>query len=146
MFVQAIGERLGCSEDAASKHLQLLAEGGFLTAEREGRYLYYSVARSDSLVEVVLREIKTESSDMGSVLKALTAFTHERRIEILEQLALGAMEFRLLCSATKISREAMKRHLRKLERRGFVEGHNGCWGQSESMGAFGRELMACVLG
>jgi DNA-binding transcriptional ArsR family regulator len=146
MFVQAIGEHLGCSEDAASKHLQLLAEGGFLVAEREGCYLFYSVSRSDPLAAVVLREINADGSDMGSMLKALTAFTHERRIEILAQLAQGAMGFRSLCLATKISREAMKRHLKKLERRGFVEGHDDCWVRSESVGVFGRELMACMLG
>ena len=59
------------------------------------------------------------------VLFTVTALTHERRIAIVKALNAKPLEFERLCHATRISREAMKRQLKKLERREFVRFENG---------------------
>ncbi|VGO15522.1 hypothetical protein PDESU_04106 [Pontiella desulfatans] len=145
MFVQAIGEQLGCSEDVASKQLQLLADGDFLSQERKGRFLFYSGMESDRLGCLVLEESLRDGADLGSIMKSLTAFTHERRILIVRELAKGARVFEELCGATGISLDAMKRHLRKLEGRGFVERRDGCWHGIARKDRLGKDLLRIVL-
>lgn len=49
--VRALSEKLGISEAAVSKHLRILREAGFLTSQRRGNYVHYSVDK-DALVSV----------------------------------------------------------------------------------------------
>jgi len=119
-YVQAIGEQLGLKEDVASKNLQLLAVGGFLTSKRVGRYLYYSPVESDELLRSVLAGIRKAKGETDSVMRTLTALTHERRIVMVALLSNEAMEKERLCSSAKISGLAAGRHLDKLVRRGWV--------------------------
>ena len=54
----------------------------------------------------------------------MTAFTHERRIDILSTLEKGAMEMRGLSIATQISPPSLYRHVKKLEARNYVSYQN----------------------
>lgn len=119
-YVRAIGEQFGLAEDVASKNLQLLASGGFLTAERVGRYLYYSLSDADELLRPVLVGMRNAKGDVNPVIRTLTALTHERRVAIIAALSKEVLEAEALCSRARMSGLAAGRHLDKLVRRGWV--------------------------
>jgi DNA-binding transcriptional ArsR family regulator len=119
-YVKSVGEQLGLSEDVACKNLQLLASGGFLTAERVGRYLYYSLGGSDALLHAVLGELRRARGDAGFVIRTLTALTHERRVAMIAVLRNEPVDSDVLCRRVRMSGLAAGRHLDKLVRRGWV--------------------------
>jgi DNA-binding transcriptional ArsR family regulator len=119
-YVKSLGEELGLAEDVASKNLQLLASGGFLTAERAGRYLYYSLAESNPMGPVVLAELRRQGGDVNPVIRDLTALTHERRVAVVSILSGQTAGVDVLCRQARISGLAAGRHLDKLIRRGWI--------------------------
>jgi len=142
--VKDIGEQMALAEDVASKHLQQLAEGGFLIAERDGRFLYYSVSR-DRLAQGCLDEMKRECADIGSMMYAFTAFTHERRIAIVKHLCSEPQAAEQLGVKTGISQGALLRHLDKLSRRGVVERNEDKWVLKKQRRGLARLLLELAL-
>jgi len=120
-----IADETGVSEDVSSKNLQFLELGGFLKQKREGKYLFYSLDRSDEFLQIVVDELHDGRLDVEGIMHMLTALTHERRILIVTTLADGQQEFDLLCRQTGISRLAMERQIDKLVRRSFVSSLGG---------------------
>jgi predicted ArsR family transcriptional regulator len=60
------------------------------------------------------------SDPIQTIFKAATAFTHPRRIEIFRAVKNGSQTLEQLRAVTRISAPALRRHLKKLEARGFV--------------------------
>ena len=122
-YVKSIAEELGLTEDVASKNLQMLASGGFLESERVSKYLYYNLAESDELLQLVLHELKTRKSNARErVFRTVTALTHERRVSIVATLKRdGPIDMHTLCVRAGISELACRRHLKKLVRRGWIK-------------------------
>ncbi len=116
--VKEIAHELEISENVASKNLQLLCESGFLTQQHRGKYLFYLLAQEDLLLSAVLKSTQTGRND--HVIFMATALTHERRVAIVKVLDSKPLVFERVCLETRISREAMIRQIKKLERRGFV--------------------------
>jgi len=139
--VKDIAEEVGVLEDVSSKNLQMLESGGFLQRKRVGKYLLYSLNRTDGLLQAVLGDAVVDNPDFGKILHMLTALTHERRILIVSALAKGQQEFGLLCRQTGISWRAMERQLDKLVRRGFVLMNDGCCRLVEQESLFGNTLI-----
>lgn len=123
--VMGIAAETGVSEDVSSKNLQFLELGGFLKQKRSGKYLFYSLDRSNGLLQGVLDEMHDGRIDAGDIMHILTALTHERRISIVAALANGPQELGRLGRRTEISRLAMERQVDKLVRRNFVANHEG---------------------
>ena len=123
--VKGIAEETGVSMDVSSKNLQLLESGGFLIRDRKGKYMFYSLNRSDALQKLVLGDLRTGRLETKGIIHTLTAMTHDRRIAIVATLANEPLEFGVLCQQTRISRLAMERHIDKLARRGFVSVDEG---------------------
>ncbi|MDZ8117167.1 ArsR/SmtB family transcription factor [Pontiella agarivorans] len=146
LYVQRIGELLGCAEDIASKHLQRLGDGGFLRSWRRGRYLYYGINTEHPLVAALLEEIDRPEADIGTILKSLTAFTHERRIQIVRSLMTEPKSVDALRVETGISGDALLRHLRKLEAREMVFHREGCWSVAVPRNRLRQWLMEYVTG
>lgn len=141
LSVQAVGQECGCSESVASRHLADMGRCGFLVFKRRGRYLYSDLDRSDRLVGSVLRSLSGDSEDFEPVMKAVTGFTHERRVHIVRVLHEGPLEFSMLCSRCRISIDAMKRHLVKLKKRNFVSLHDDRWQLEELSAGLKKELL-----
>ena len=120
-----IAAETGISEDVSSKNLQFLELGGFLKQRREGKYLFYSLNRSDRFLQIVVDEFHAGRLGSDGIMHLLTALTHERRISIVAALENGPQEFGQLCLRTGISRLAMERQIDKLVRRSFVSNHGG---------------------
>lgn len=144
-YVQVIGQQVGCSEDIASKHLQMLGDSGVLTATRKGRYLFYAVNRADPLAVAVIAAFDEDGSDIGYIMKSMTAFTHERRILIVRALKGNALGVDALCARTGISKDALFRHLKKLSSRGMVVRVERLWEISAPSNTFAQRLINLVL-
>ena len=123
--VKEIADELEIAEDIASKHLQLLASAGWVSKRLAGRYLYYTLDNDNVLLDEVLTYAEKKSIDR--LIFMVTALTHERRILIIRALAIEPMRLDCLCRKIRIPSMALRRHLDKLERRGFVRAENGVW-------------------
>lgn len=116
---------VGISQPNASQQFRTLAERGLLIPRREGMRVIYraeandAVAFSANMLEA-LRECFDRKVSHKSVIRSATAFTHERRIEIVRALRGKSLSFNVLADVSGISPSALSRHLDKLERRGFV--------------------------
>ncbi|MBP7829849.1 MAG: winged helix-turn-helix transcriptional regulator [Kiritimatiellae bacterium] len=109
-----------------SQYLRSLNARGLLKPVRSGLCVFYQAA-PDPLVppaRTILTAMAISYTKTGekvdSLFSALTGFTHPRRILLMRALARGAKTTGLLASRTGISRRAVRRHMDKLLRRGYV--------------------------
>ncbi len=117
--VKAIAKELGVSENTASKNLKRLSAAGFVMQKFRGKFLFCTLAVEDDLLSTVLELTQAERNDQ--VLFLATALTHERRVRILQALRTHPLRLEQICLKTQISWEAMRRQIKKLERRGLVQ-------------------------
>lgn len=112
-------------EAVAAQQLRMLAARGLLRPQRSGRWVHYYAA-ADPMVwsaAPLLASMEAALPDRGSfdaIRMALTAFTHPRRIAIVQALHDAPMIFEALVRRCGISAPALSRHLAKLKRRGVV--------------------------
>lgn len=124
--VEDIAAASGVPARRASAHLRLLQSRGLLTATRQSRWVLYE-AIPDPLVLsaapllAALRAAVSGRETTREVKRALTAFTHPRRLRIVKALTQTSLSFGELLVATGISRQALCRHMDKLRRRGVVQ-------------------------
>jgi hypothetical protein len=74
-----------------------------------------------------------------------TAFTHPRRLAIAQALRSGPMRKVTLRVKTRMSHDALMRHVRKLEARGFVTSDFTTCALATPSSAFGRVLLRLAL-
>ncbi len=144
--VSAVAARLQQPLSVASESLRALEARGLLTARRVGRRVEYrpspaaSGSRARGLVAAMQSAFHRETQPAQTLFKLATAFTHPRRIEIFRALHTTPRTFGELQAATGISGQALHRHLRKLEARGFVRCDLGLYRVVQRSDDFGREL------
>lgn len=124
--VSQIALKLKLSCPVTSRHLRLLAARGLLRVQRQGAWVHYSLEPDATISEAkfivrALRNIfQTQKNATRSVFQLATAFTHPRRQAIYETLRKTDGTFTALQQHTAMSARALRRHLNKLARRGFV--------------------------
>ncbi|MFC1461386.1 ArsR family transcriptional regulator [Verrucomicrobiota bacterium] len=107
-------------------YLRALNARGLLAARRQGKYVYYRPSADESVLGAVLllgalrKTFSTEKNPVELIFRQATAFTHPRRLDIIRALQNEPLDSKHLRAATGMSRAALRRHLRKLESRGFV--------------------------
>lgn len=72
-----------------------------------------------------LKESHTLNIPIQHLYKQATAFTHFRRIEIIQKIPLQGITREILSQTTGIPDAAIQRHLRKLKSRHFVKENKG---------------------
>ncbi len=116
---------VGISNPQASIHLYALASHGLIRQYRSKMRLISvpegnaKVASAEDLLES-LRTCHHAEMPIQTVFKQVTAFTHARRIEIMQTLPENGFSIEQLAEQTHISESALTRHLNKLTARGFV--------------------------
>lgn len=129
--VTAISNRLHLPVAVTSQYLRALEARSLLTARRKGRYVSYQASSAETAgaaqpLAIALRLVfRRETDPVTTVFRAATAFTHPRRVVLVQALAGGAQTFWQLHERTGISARALRRHLAKLEMRGFITHENG---------------------
>jgi DNA-binding transcriptional ArsR family regulator len=110
----------------ASIYLRALNARGLVAARRSGRFVLYRVAPNREVegAEALVRALRRAFSDGQSVeqvFRALTAFTHPRRVALVHALeSRGTMPPVQLRRVCRMSVRALRRHLAKLEDRGII--------------------------
>ena len=126
MSMTRLAQSVGLGVANASKHLRLLQSHGLIGAEQRMRYLFYSaeanagVDHASELLEA-LRACYSNAVSHSQIIRLATAFTHPRRIAIVRALNGAGMPEAALSIKTHISPESLFRHVKKLEKRGFVK-------------------------
>jgi len=142
---------VGVSQPCASTQLKTLNHYGLILYRREDMRVIYRAEENSAIcfapaVLDALRICFEQSLSLEAVMREVTAFTHERRIEIVRALNGNPLSYNELLEATGMSSTALSRHLDKLERRGFVKRVEGVYCMIASDRALGRTLLrlACA--
>ena len=145
--VSNLSKRLGLSMSMTSENLRGLEARGLLTVCRSGRWVKYRLALvqrgnpGSNLVPALRAVFQQESTPVETAFKLTTAFTHPRRVEIFRRLHQGACTLEQLKATTLIPVVALRRHLKKLESRGFIVRRGRLFVGTRHPVGFGRELI-----
>lgn len=146
LTVSAAAQRLDLTLPVASQSLRALEARGLLMARRSGRWVRYQPPVEDAagpaalLMSALRLAFQREARPDEKIFKLATAFTHPRRIEVFRLLKEQARDFRQLKTTTRLSGWALRRHLRKLEARGFVAHRQSHYVAAQAKGAVERTL------
>ena len=144
--VSVLSKRLRLPMSLTSEYLRALEARGLLTVRRSGRWVKYRPALAErgspgsALVPALRAVFRQESTPVETAFKLATAFTHPRRVEIFRILHAGACTLEQIKAATRIPMVALRRHVRKLETRGFIARRRRLFVEIRHPTGFGREL------
>lgn len=150
LSVGGLGRCVGISDQNASIQLRLLNSRGLITPHRVGMEVIYEaepnleVGYSQELLEV-LRECHEKSIPEDRIVHVVTAFTHPRRIQIVQALAASGLRPLDIGKITGIKARALYRHLCKLEARGFIHNIHHIYRLSAPKTPVGRCLLRLAL-
>lgn len=136
----------GLSQPRASVQLKVLSERGLIISRREDMRVIYraeanhAVAFAPELLDA-LKGCFDRLMSFKTIIRQATAFTHERRIEIVRVLRGKSLSFSQLLSVTGMSSSALSNHLDKLGRRGVVTRREGLYRMGATGNSLGRVLL-----
>ncbi len=140
LSVAELAQQVGIGDVSASIHLKMLHGSGMVVPYRKKQQVFYSVeapetARFASLLLPNLIRTFQSGVSPSSIIHLLTAFTHQRRIEVLRSLSHGSKTSEELLKTTGMTSSALSRHLIKLRSRDFVvrQGTLYCMGCPDSL-------------
>lgn len=150
LYVQQIAERMEMSISNASTQLRALSARGLISSRRKDMMVLYRAEANNAVdtAPVLLDTLRTcceQGSSFKTMIRQATAFTHERRIEIIRILTGKTLAFHELAEKTGISASALSRHLAKLEARGFVKYKKGLYQRATPGNPLGRTLLKLAV-
>jgi DNA-binding transcriptional ArsR family regulator len=122
------GDFVGLKKAAASQYLKQLAEAGFLTVERTGKFVVCSGKAQDGTAASRIAKAleaafpaKARSGWQAALLTAINAFAHHVRLRIVRAVAAaGHVGFEGLAKATGLPPATLRRQLGVLIEAGVV--------------------------
>jgi len=128
LSVQDLAIQAGTSKQNASNQLRALAAKEFIRPYRGKREVFYKPARPSAecvrQLLPILRKCHAQSLPSQAIIHQATAFTHERRIQIVRCLTASDETFESLLKRTGMTAPSQSRHLRKLLRRNVIHKQN----------------------
>lgn len=126
LCVSEMADLTGISAHNASTQLRALNARGLITPRREDQRVIYRAEANENLDAAPLlldavRDAFAKKTSAKNIFHSCTAFTHERRIEIVRALVDAPKTFGDLMKETGMSPSALWNHLEKLSARGFVK-------------------------
>ena len=123
--VGAVAAAMKLSRPAASQYLRALESCGLLASRRDRRFVVYELGgrNSDPTLRALIRTLIISLSDKTSiegVFKLATAFANPGRIDVFRNLSAGPKRQAQLRVSVGCSTRTLRRHLNKLQNRGFV--------------------------
>ncbi len=146
LTVTECGQLMGLSPSNTSFQLKMLREYGLVVSRREKMEVLCR-AEANSAVEfapevlAALQDCYENAVAFKTLIRHATAFTHERRTEIFRALRGRSLTARALRDATGMSSSALRRHLDKLMRRGYVKSTKGVCCIGVPANTLGRTLL-----
>lgn len=110
----------------ATTALRQLQARGLIRAERVSRWVRYRpvpdplVQHAAGILGAMRDALAPKHVDFSPISKAVTAYTHERRIRIVQALHEEPLTQEQLSASCRISLPALSRHLDKLSRRNVI--------------------------
>jgi len=149
--VTALGDAVGLKEPLASDYLRALNARGLISSERRRNYVFYNPVANPEVEHAgqmldILRDCYEDLIPMAKVTYHMTAFTHPRRLDIVRALSQGVEDEVQLSVQTRISPEALYRHIKKLDARGYVEKNGRELRLVEQRAGLSQDLLSIVLG
>ncbi len=138
--VTAVARQLHQPLSLTSEYLRALEARGLLTVRRVGRRVAYRPNLTSRLAATLRATLRQESQPLNTIFRLTTAFTHPRRVEIYQALQREPRTAEHLRASIRISSWALRRHLKKLEARGFVTQRNGMFAVIQRQDGLGRAL------
>ena len=125
LCVKDLAGCLEIGEAQASLQLRALNARGLIQSRREKNWVLYSPEANESVdcaVDLLkgLRQCHDRGMALTTVIRQATAFTHQRRIEVVRVLQMKELGWEALLETTGMSSSALFLHLNKLIDRGFV--------------------------
>lgn len=121
------GDFVGLKKAAASQYLKQLAEAGFLTVERTGKFVVCSGKPQDGTAASRIAKAleaafpaKARPGWQAALLAAINAFAHHVRLRIVRAMAAGHVGFEDLAKATGLPPATLRRQLGVLIEAGVV--------------------------
>ena len=126
LCVRDLARQTGISESNASNQLRALAAKELITSQRGKLKVFYApVDRPETLCAKTLlpelRKCQKNGVSFKTVIREATAFTHDRRIQIVRCLAASDEPFTSLLEKTGMTTSPLNRHLKKLSNRNFIQ-------------------------
>ncbi len=149
LCVRDLAERTLMQEPIASVQLKILYSCGLIRFRRAKNRVYYR-AEANGRVKgagdllAALKDSCDRKETFPALIRQVTGFTHERRIEIVQALRSGARSFQQLQDGCRMTSSALSRHLLKLEARGFVRGDGALYYVEEPPGRVGGVLVKII--
>ena len=127
MSVAEIAKAVRIVVPTASIELRALQARGLIAAHRESRWVRYfpepdpSVPSASPVLRALARAFKA-GEPLEAIMKQVTAFTHPRRLLVIQRLLRKSpADILSLAAQCKMSAPAAFRHIRKLVARGIVQ-------------------------
>jgi len=130
LCVSEMADLTGITAHNASTQLRALNARGLITPRRENQKVIYRAEPNEELsaAPALLKEVRNafeKKTPVKTIFHLCTAFTHQRRIELVRTLTDGPQSFGELLEKTGMSTSALWGHLDKLSARGFVKEQEG---------------------
>ena len=136
---------------SATLALRQLQARGLIRAERVSRWVRYRpvpdplVLHATAVLDAMRAALAVKNPDLPCITRTVTAFTHERRIRIVQALTAKAINMEQVAATCRISLPALSRHLDKLERRTVICGENRLWRLLPPANPLAAALLAAAL-
>lgn len=128
--VSELAQMTGISQPTATIQLRALNARGLIMPHREKMKVFYRAQANNAIafapdLLAALRECCERDVPFKTIIRQATAFTHERRIELIRALGHSELTFDELLEKTGMSESALSRHIGKLKARGLVRRNRG---------------------
>lgn len=135
----------------ASSQMKILFTAGLVQFRRTGMNVIYRAEADpkDFCSVELLRALERcckQKVKFASIIRQVTAFTHERRIEIVRLLLEGGLSFNELIKHSGMTSSALSRHLTKLVAREVVRDDGEQYGLNDMPDPLGKALLNIVCG
>lgn len=151
LCVTEISDATGISPQNATTQLRALNSRGLITFRRQSMMVIYRAEANQAIDNApellqVLKESWERSMSFETIIRMATALTHERRIEVIRALNESRKTFSELLNSTSMTASALARHLKKLEKRGFVKKTDKRYAIAHPGNSLGRTLLKIARG
>lgn len=136
---------------SATLALRQLQARGLIRAERVSRWVRYRpipdplVAHAAVVLDAMRDVLTRDKPEWPHIVRTVTAFTHERRIRIIQTLAKQPCTVEQLAVTCHISLPALSRHLDKMQRRNVIRCEAHLWQVQPPSDSFAAVLLDAML-
>jgi predicted transcriptional regulator len=150
LSVDQLSVRTNILITSASMQLKELHTYGLIAPYRRKQSVYYVIRNLPPeiyprlLLRPLINAAKSDT-DPAKIIHLATAFTHQRRVELVRLLAKKPQTTGALLDSSNIKRSALSRHLCKLKRRSFVLQNDSVYRLISQKNKLGAALLKAAL-